>query len=339
MPVVLVAALFAGAAVLNLGAGFLATVVVRSGFEGDFHLPTVGGGAMEIALVEPEAELEPEVEPDDILDGKELVKLDRVEKEEAPEDSKYISEFDSTAARQTRKHKGEDGKPSPPSQTGRPGAESASQGRDEGTGQGKGSQGSEGQSPGAGQTGEGEGPEADLLDPRASSPSQQQPEGKAGAKGGLSLQGSTQLMRETFGMPSTRDGAEDLEEGAENLINTKRHQYASFFNRVRSAISERWSPNDVMRTRDPDGKKFGQSDRTTVLRIRLRRDGGLERVWVLHESGIAALDEEAIRSVRAAAPFTNPPEGLVDAESGFIEFNFGFRLLFNGGTQIFRFQR
>src|SRR5690606_4725328 len=65
MPVVLVAALFAGAAVLNLGAGFVATAVVRSGFDGDFHLPTVGGGSMEIALVEPELEAEKLLEPDD----------------------------------------------------------------------------------------------------------------------------------------------------------------------------------------------------------------------------------------------------------------------------------
>jgi hypothetical protein len=43
--------------------------------------------------------------------------------------------------------------------------------------------------------------------------------------------------------------------------------------------------------------------------------------------------------VRTAAPFVNPPAGLVDEESGLIEFGFGFIFELHGERRIFRYRR
>ena len=131
----------------------------------------------------------------------------------------------------------------------------------------------------------------------------------------------------------------ELDPAAENLLNTKRTKYASFFNRVRNAVAQHWHPEVIHAARDPHGKIYGNKTRTTRLRISLNQDGSVHRIWVDRPSGVDYLDEEAIRSVRAAAPFTNPPKQLVDAETGYIDFSFNFILMIDGSKRIFRYKR
>jgi TonB family protein len=145
--------------------------------------------------------------------------------------------------------------------------------------------------------------------------------------------------RDTFGGPSSIDDVDDAEDGPGGVLNTKRWKYASFFNRVRNAIDEQWEPQQVHKAHDPDGRAFGTKTRRTQLIIRLNPDGSISKIRLEHASGAPHLDEEAIRATRAAAPFVNPPDGLVDATTGFIEFRFGFIFEFDGRRRIFRYQK
>ena len=114
--------------------------------------------------------------------------------------------------------------------------------------------------------------------------------------------------------------------GETNVLNTMPFRYIGFFERVKAGVRREWSPNNVYRRRDPSGELYGYKDRMTVLRIVLDREGYLEDATVLRTSGLKFLDEEAKRAMWAAAPFLNPPDGLLKSDSK-IRFEFGFVFL------------
>ena len=120
------------------------------------------------------------------------------------------------------------------------------------------------------------------------------------------------------------DALSDVDDGAETLLNTKRFRYASFFNRVKHAVAQSWHPDDAYRMRDPSGRIYGIKARRTTVRVSLRPDGTLEGARVEKASGVDFLDDEAVSALKAAQPFPNPPQGLVDAGSKLITFRFEF---------------
>jgi TonB family protein len=167
-------------------------------------------------------------------------------------------------------------------------------------------------------------------------------EGAGTASGGRpdplsKLGGSTSMLDQTFGRPVADDRMRDVDENATNLLDSKRHLFGSFFNRLRDRVSENWQPQKAHERADPKGTLYGDSSRMTVLMVRLDEHGKIVKIEVEKESGAPHLDEEAERAMRAAAPFPNLPEGLAD-ENGHVDFRFGFILDFNGGTRIFRYQ-
>lgn len=153
------------------------------------------------------------------------------------------------------------------------------------------------------------------------------------------LRGTPDQLQGLFGRPGTYDHVPDVEQGNENILNSRRNKYASFFNRVRDQVSQEWEPEVLHAKHDPYGKIYGTKTRTTRLRIMLNPDGSVHRIYVDRPSGVAYLDEEAIRSVRLGAPFINPPPQLIDPKSGKIDFTFNFILMIDGSKRIFRYKR
>ena len=132
----------------------------------------------------------------------------------------------------------------------------------------------------------------------------------------------------------------DLTSGRETSINSHKWLGASFFLRVREAVAQEWDPETPYRHNDPDGKLFGFKNWFTVLSITLDAQGRLlEPIIIAQPSGLRFLDIEAMRAVRAAAPFANPPKEIVDPVTGRIKFRFGFLVEINSGFnfRMFRF--
>ncbi len=131
----------------------------------------------------------------------------------------------------------------------------------------------------------------------------------------------------------------DVEEGEKDLLNRKESRYWAFFDRVRTAVGRQWQPNNVYRAHDPRGQIYGVEDRLTILRVTLKGDGSLHNLYVEKPCGLAFLDNEAVRAMRVAQPFPNPPEGLKD-EQGHISFTFGFMFeIQSQGGRIIRYSR
>lgn len=111
----------------------------------------------------------------------------------------------------------------------------------------------------------------------------------------------------------------DAPEGDGTFLNTREFRYASFFNRVKQAVSAKWDPNGRLRARN---RTLGALDRTTVLVVVLRPDGSMADCYVQKSSGLEDLDVEAMNAFQRAAPFSNPPAALV--KDGVIAFQFSF---------------
>jgi TonB family protein len=149
------------------------------------------------------------------------------------------------------------------------------------------------------------------------------------------LGGSKGALKAALGDHAARPDPHDVDEGAADVLRAKQNLYGSFFNRLADRVSEHWEPERANKAVDPNQTRFGTSTRTTGLWVQLDQQGAITKIVVKKSSGADHLDEEAIRALKAAAPFPNPPEDLVDS-NGNIEFDFGFTLDFVDGGRIFR---
>lgn len=159
------------------------------------------------------------------------------------------------------------------------------------------------------------------------------PRGQGGAGGGApevpNLKPTEEVLERVMGGGSV-DHLEDVDSGDETSLSAKRWVYASFFNRLKRQVAQNWDPNTVWRRVDPTGTVYGTKTRVTEVRVSLSPRGDLAKILVISPSGSVELDEEAVRAFRVAAPFPNPPEGLVQKDN---LITFGFSFFFQLGTQ------
>ncbi|MFZ4404244.1 MAG: energy transducer TonB family protein [Pseudobdellovibrionaceae bacterium] len=115
----------------------------------------------------------------------------------------------------------------------------------------------------------------------------------------------------------TQDHLKDVDKGLETLLNTREFKYYSYYNRIRRQLTEYWEPNvrSKMTKMFREGRApAAQLDRITKLVVILNKSGHLVKVQVLGPSGVRDLDDAAIEAFRSAAPFPNPPMGIIDTD-------------------------
>lgn len=151
--------------------------------------------------------------------------------------------------------------------------------------------------------------------------SAEQPEAPVGTEAGSQANG----MDTSEGGGAPNDALENVAEGDGTYLNTREWRYASFFNRVKQAVSGKWDPNGRLRQRN---RGLGAATRITVMMVTLRPDGSMADLFVAQSSGVDELDAEAMAAFEKAAPFSNPPPGLV--QGGFIRFSFSFHVTDQG---------
>jgi len=97
-------------------------------------------------------------------------------------------------------------------------------------------------------------------------------------------------------------------------LNTRAFRYSTFIIRfVRGIIGES-RVGEVYLARDPELDTYPLRRWEFATEITLDQSGRLEDVRLLRPSGLDFVDREFVRAVRAAAPFPNPPSGLVDRD-------------------------
>lgn len=135
---------------------------------------------------------------------------------------------------------------------------------------------------------------------------------------GLGQGNGEQQAKEGADSSRTNDYVKDVDQGLETMLNTREFKYYSYYNRIRRQLTQHWEG----RVREKLSKMFKEGrapassgqDRVTKLMIVLNDKGTLVRVQVLMDSGVHDLDDAAIEAFRAAAPFPNPPKGIIEGD-------------------------
>lgn len=100
-------------------------------------------------------------------------------------------------------------------------------------------------------------------------------------------------------------------------LDTEDQRYVSFARAIKERIARQWKY-------PPDARSNLIEGRLKVL-FSLTRTGGLSRVQVVEPSGFPALDQEAVRAVRAASPYPPFPEHVTVGRLN-IDAKFEYRL-------------
>jgi len=176
-----------------------------------------------------------------------------------------------------------------------------------------------------------------LLPPGSAAPRREDSQGAPGLPGApLDAQrksGDARLLPSAASMSRvmagpSNDDLRGVEEGDVTALNTRAFKYAGFWNRFKQDVASQWRPMIAYDERDPHRTTYAARDRETALVVVLDANGGLKSVKVLQSCGLDFLDREAVRAITAAAPFPNPPSGVVD-ERGEIKIPFTMAVLFD----------
>src|SRR5690606_12539347 len=108
-------------------------------------------------------------------------------------------------------------------------------------------------------------------------------------------------------------------------LNAWRWKHATFFDRLKKGVNRHWRGVEVYTRHDPTRHTYGTKSLLTWLSVTIDKNGNVTDIDVLEQSGADFLDEEAIRTMRAAAPFVNPPDALFGKDDTFT-FRFGFEI-------------
>lgn len=119
------------------------------------------------------------------------------------------------------------------------------------------------------------------------------------------------------GETSTTNDSLDATEDLITKLNTREYKYYGYYHRIKVQLNQWWGPKvrEKVTKMVSQGRKVATAEnKVTRLIIILNDVGTLVKVQVLAESGVRDLDDAAIEAFRSAAPFPNPPKGIIESD-------------------------
>lgn len=138
------------------------------------------------------------------------------------------------------------------------------------------------------------------------------------------------------GPSATDDHLKNVRTGMQTLLSTREFVYYAYYNRIKDKLRQYWEPKikEKMERIVRQGRTIASNtERITKIVIILDERGTLQRVQIIGPSGVRDLDEAAVEAFRAAAPFPNPPKGIVEAD-GTIKIRWDFILEANAADLL-----
>lgn len=127
-----------------------------------------------------------------------------------------------------------------------------------------------------------------------------------------------QSANQPSGNPSqTDDYLKKVDKGLQTLLSTKEFVYYSYYQRIKEQLRQHWEPNIRERVKIlyRKGRTIASAqDHITQVLITLDQHGELEKIEVITQSGVSELDQAAVDAFKQAAPFPNPPKGIVEKD-------------------------
>ncbi len=140
------------------------------------------------------------------------------------------------------------------------------------------------------------------------------------------------------GPSQTDDYLPRAEIGNQTSLNTREFKYYSYFERIKDRLRTYWEPQLQRRVGHlyNTGQTLPDYDLITKLDITLNRNGELSKITITRNSGYEEIDLAAVKAFELAAPFPNPPSGMVEA-NGSVRLTWSFVVQTRGISDIFVF--
>lgn len=105
----------------------------------------------------------------------------------------------------------------------------------------------------------------------------------------------------------------DYKRGGHTYLNVLKHPDVAYFVRLKKVFKLAWDPTDALMRHSITGE-ISKGSIKVVLGMSIATDGVLNELFVINGSGIKDYDSEAIRAVKASAPFSTTPEKFRDSD-------------------------
>ncbi len=137
---------------------------------------------------------------------------------------------------------------------------------------------------------------------------------------------------------TTDDYLPDVEDSNQTLLNTKQFVFYSFYARIKERLRGHWENNlqtTLKQRYNYNSSNMPQIDRdlVTKLKIQLEKNGELKNVFIVTSSGFYDIDNAAVKAFEQAAPFLNPPSGMIEKD-GSVKLRWDFIIEANAGPYI-----
>lgn len=116
----------------------------------------------------------------------------------------------------------------------------------------------------------------------------------------------------------------DYKLGTHTYINVMRYPDVEYFVRLKRIFKMTWDPVSALRREMPTSS-VARGMVSVVMAVSVGKSGELSELFVIKSSGLAAYDNEALRTVRASSPFAAPPEKLLEKD-GVLRMSWTFTL-------------
>lgn len=134
---------------------------------------------------------------------------------------------------------------------------------------------------------------------------------------------------------ATDDHLKGVDSGEGTVLSTREFRFYSYYHRIKELLRQYWKPNverQVARIWNK-GKSITSNELTTKVSVLLDEGGKIQKISKVQSSGFFEIDEAAIEAFQKAAPFPNPPKGIIDAD-GFVRISWDFILQTEAGPVI-----
>ncbi|MBI4040274.1 MAG: TonB family protein [Deltaproteobacteria bacterium] len=140
------------------------------------------------------------------------------------------------------------------------------------------------------------------------------------------------------GPSQTDDYLPGVKLGSETALNTREFQFYSYFERIKDRLRMYWEPELRRRIQHAfsQGAEISSKDLITQLHITLNKNGELSKISITKPSGIDDIDGAALFAFEQAAPFPNPPTGMIE-KNGEVILTWSFVVQTKGIPDIFVF--
>lgn len=124
------------------------------------------------------------------------------------------------------------------------------------------------------------------------------------------------------------DYLKEVPTGLQTLLSTREFVFYAYYARIKEKIRQQWEPQvrEKVKIIYRQGRNIASAtDRITRVVVTLNAKGELMNIEVVTQSGVRHLDDAATGAFKAAAPFPNPPQGMIE-QDGMIRIRWDFIL-------------